>query len=241
MDGAARWIIANFRQCKPLGSLPAALVFGQEFPGDTFELAMHILPLPHPDERKVISSTPAPERGTPLLRLGLPPGPPQSEEGKEVASGISKCRMCEICGTPARHRSLSRILYRQRRDDRQDFGKAGFLNGRQYHAAEPWIDGYRGQSPPDIGEVAVSFHGADLPKRLVAIPNQLCRRPFEKREGVRCAKPERRHLKDHTREIRSENLWRGVLGTLGKLLRVTESNTKAGGDPAAPPAPLIRR
>ena len=116
------------------------------------QLAVHVLPLPHPQVVQVLAAAQAAERRARQLALLVVHVPPQGEEGEEVGPRLGEPRVQRVRGLAGVRGPFPRVLDGQRRRDDQHLGHASLVPGLQDHPAQPRVDRDPGQLPPHAGE-----------------------------------------------------------------------------------------
>ena len=108
------------------------------------KLAVHVLPLAHPQVVQVLTAAQPAERGRRQLPLLLAEVVPECHERQEVRAGLGEAAVHRVGRFPGVGRSLAGILDRQRRGDDQHLAHAAALAGGEDHPAEARVDGQLG-------------------------------------------------------------------------------------------------
>ena len=167
---------------------------------------------------------------------------PEVEEGEEVRAvvGVAGVRLVGLgllVGGP-----LANVLDRERRGDHDHLVGAAEPVGLEHHPAHPRVHGQLREPPAERGEVAAGLvQRAQLLQQRDAVAHLAAIRRVQEREVLDVAEVDRRHLEDHGREARAQDLGLGEARALEEVLLAVEADRDAVGRAPAAALALVGR
>ena len=143
------------------------------------------------------------------LAIGLPAGKrlfeplPDREVSEEIGFFVEKFSVRLRHRLLFVHRTLARILYRERGGNDQHFAQGPLLFRRHQHARNTRIDRQLGELPAGRRNLARLVHRAQFGEQLIAIGNHARRWRIDKRKVLDLAQVQRAHAQNHRSERRT--------------------------------------
>ena len=168
---------------------------------------------------------------------------PQVHVGKEVRRPIREAGV-ELVGLAALlGGALAWILDRQRRGDDGHLAGAAELVGLQHHATQARVDRKPREIAPERRERLGGrrIERSQLVQQRDAVADLAAVGRLEKRERLDLPQPERGHLEDHAREVRSQDLRVGELRPRVEIVLRVEPDADPVREAAAAALALVGR
>ncbi len=214
--------------------------------GDRAQLAVQVLPFAHPQVVQELALAHPAELVRRQRLLLLAEVAPQLEVGGEVGGWVGEAGVHRVGGLLLVGGPLARVLDGQGRDDHEHLGEAALPVGLEQDAGVARVDGQLGQAATVGGQPLarvglVGVDRADLVQQGEAVGDAAPVRRVDEREGLDVAEPERRHLQDHRREARPQDLRLRELRPGEEVVLGVEPDADAVGDATAAALALVRR
>ena len=212
--------------------------------GDRPQLAVHVLPLPHPQVMQVFGLAHPAELRRRQLPLLMPQVSPQVQQSQEVRGRVGESPVPGVGGVLGVGRSLPRILDGQAGRDDQHFTETAVVVGRHHHPRQPRVEGERGEPAADRCEpplfvVGAGFERTQLVQQRDAVTDVAPVGWLDERKRRDVPEAEGGHLQDDRRQVGAQDLRLGEFGSGGEILLRIQADADAGRHPSAAPGALI--
>src|SRR5690606_9184057 len=222
-----------------LRAVLAALAHQLQLTGNQHQLPMRITPLAQAHVVEEVLLAPGAQRvAAQLLALLLEAAPKVDQRG-EVRVYILPLRVRLVGGLLAIHRSLARVLHRQRGGDDKDFLKTALLGALQHHAPQARVDGQARQLPADGRDLAFAVNRRQLLQQVEAVADGLAVWRLDKGEVLDAAQAQVQHLQDYRRQVGAQDLRSGKFRAPEKIFLAVQTNANARLDPPATALALV--